>query len=89
MPYDGKLSRTVWSGGKARVKKQIALLTEAYLSLLGSIPDFTKKISTIRSRNISVSVIFQNLAQLQNRYPNGQWLEILGNCVRTEVASAL
>lgn len=47
---------------------------------IGSIPDFCKKISTIRSRNISVSVIFQNLAQLQNRYPNNQWQEILGNC---------
>lgn len=47
---------------------------------IGSIPDFCKKISTIRSRNISVSVIFQNLAQLQNRYPQNQWQEILGNC---------
>lgn len=47
---------------------------------IGKIPDFTKKISTIRSRNISVSVIFQNVAQLENRYPNNQWQEILGNC---------
>lgn len=47
---------------------------------IAAITDFTKKISTVRSRNINISVIFQNLAQLQNRYPYGQWEEILGNC---------
>ena len=47
---------------------------------IGTIPDFTKKISTTRSRAINISVIFQNLAQLQNRYPYGAWEEILGGC---------
>lgn len=47
---------------------------------IGRIPDFEKKISTVRSRGINLSVIFQNLAQLQNRYPSGTWEEILGNC---------
>ncbi len=47
---------------------------------IGAIPDFKKKISTVRSRNVSVSVIFQNIAQLKNRYPNDEWQEILGNC---------
>ena len=47
---------------------------------IGSIPDFTKKISTVRSRGLNIAVIFQNIAQLQNRYPRGQWEEILGNC---------
>ena len=47
---------------------------------IGAIPDFKKKISTVRSRNISISLIFQNLAQLKNRYPNDEWQEILGNC---------
>lgn len=47
---------------------------------IGAIPDFKKKISTTRSRGINISVIFQNLAQLQNRYPDGAWQEILGNC---------
>ena len=50
------------------------------LANIGVIPDLTKKISTIRSRNISMSVIFQNLAQMQNRYPQNQWQEIIGNC---------
>ena len=47
---------------------------------IGGIVDFQKKISTVRSRGISIAVIFQNLAQLQNRYPNNIWQEILGNC---------
>lgn len=47
---------------------------------IGRIPDFEKKISTVRSREINISLIFQNLAQLQNRYPQGTWEEILGNC---------
>ena len=47
---------------------------------IGSIPDFTKKLSTIRSRELRVAVIFQNIAQLQNRYPMGLWEEIVGNC---------
>lgn len=46
----------------------------------GTIVDFKKKISTIRSRAISVSCIFQNLAQMQNRYPDNVWQEIIGNC---------
>jgi len=45
-----------------------------------TIADLTKKISTIRSRNLSISCIFQNLPQMQNRYPDNQWLEIIGNC---------
>ncbi len=47
---------------------------------IGTIPDFCKKISTVRSRGLNISIIFQNLAQLQNRYPLNQWQEILGNC---------
>jgi len=50
------------------------------LANIGVIPDLTKKISTIRSRQISMSVIFQNIAQMQNRYPENAWLEIIGNC---------
>lgn len=46
----------------------------------GVILDLTKKISTIRSRALSISVMFQNLPQMQNRYPLNQWQEIIGNC---------
>lgn len=50
------------------------------LTACGIIPDLSRKISVIRSRNLSMSCVFQNLAGLQNRYPNNQWQEILGNC---------
>ena len=46
----------------------------------GAISELSRRISVIRSRNISMSVVFQNLAGLQNRYPYNQWQEILGNC---------
>lgn len=47
---------------------------------IGQIVDFTKKISTVRSRGLNISVIFQAVSQLENRYPDGMWQEILGNC---------
>jgi type IV secretion system protein VirD4 len=34
----------------------------------------------MRSRGIHSSVIFQNIAQLKNRYPYDAWQEIIGNC---------
>ena len=46
----------------------------------GTIPDLSRRLSVIRSRNISMSCVFQNLAGLQNRYPLNLWQEILGNC---------
>ena len=52
-------------------------------SNIGIIPDFTKKISTVRSRNVYLTLIIQNLAQLQNRYPNGAWEEIASCCDTT------
>ena len=50
------------------------------LTACGTIVDLSRKISVIRSRAISMSCVFQNLAALQNRYPHNQWQEILGNC---------
>ncbi|NJD02375.1 MAG: type IV secretory system conjugative DNA transfer family protein [Ruminiclostridium sp.] len=47
---------------------------------IGCIPDFTKKISTIRSRALHCFIIFQNIPQLSDRYPLNKWQEILGNC---------
>ena len=63
-------------GGKLPVP--VHILGEE-LTACGVIPDLSRKISVIRSRNISMSCVFQNLAGLQNRYPQNQWQEILGN----------
>ena len=53
------------------------------LTACGTIPDLARRLSVIRSRNISMSCVFQNLAGLQNRYPYNLWQEILGNCDST------
>ena len=47
---------------------------------LGVVPDFKKKLATARSSGIGMSILFQNIPQLQNRYPDNQWEEILGGC---------
>lgn len=47
---------------------------------IGVVPDFKKKLATARSRAIGMSILFQNIPQLQNRYPDNQWEEILGGC---------
>lgn len=54
--------------------------SEAYLSLFGVVPDFKRRLATARSRGIGMSILYQNIPQLQNRYPDGQWEEILGGC---------
>ena len=41
--------------------------------------DFARTLSVIRSRAIYVMLAIQSLGQLQNRYPNNLWAEILGN----------
>ena len=41
--------------------------------------DFDKKLSTMRSRNVFVSIILQNIAQLKALFEK-QWESILGNC---------
>ena len=45
-----------------------------------SLPDdFDKLLATMRSRNVFVSIIIQNIAQLKNLFEK-QWESILGNC---------
>ena len=63
-------------GGKLSVP--VHVLVEE-LTACGTIPDLSRRLSVIRSRNISMSCVFQNLAGLQNRYPQNLWQEILGN----------
>ena len=55
---------------------------EAYLSLFGQIPKFEKLIATIRSREISASIILQSKSQLKAIYKdNADTIE--GNCDTT------
>jgi len=73
-----KLVRYADSTPDARCKVPVNLVLEE-ANNIGSIPDLPRRLSTIRSRLVQVVMTVQNLAQLQNRYPDKQWAEILGN----------
>lgn len=46
---------------------------------IGRIPNFVTYVATMRSREISVNVILQNLSQLKSTYKDS-WETIVGNC---------
>ena len=64
------------NGGK--LKTQTFFILDEFANI-GKIPDFDKKISTSRSRNISFSVILQNVDQLEAVYEKS-YETIMGNC---------
>ena len=57
----------------------VNFLMDEFCNISG-IPDFEKKISTMRGRGIACSVIFQNIPQLMRTYPDRTWEIILGDC---------
>ena len=62
---------------------KVKFILDEFPNCAGSIPDFSKKASTIRSRGCSVACFFQNIGQMRNRYPEDEWQEILGACDTT------
>lgn len=50
----------------------------------GKIPEVSTKISTVRSRGISIIIIMQGLSQMQRNYPEKEWESIL-NCCDTQL----
>ena len=58
------------------------ITSKNYLSLLGEIPNFDKLIATIRSREISASIILQAQSQLKKIYKDNADT-IVGNCDTT------
>ena len=63
-------------------EKPEVVTPEAYLSLFGQIPQFEKLIATIRSREISASIILQSKSQLKALdKDNASTIE--GNCDTT------
>lgn len=65
-------------------KGQLPIHVRSYLdefANVGEIPDFAEQTSTVRSRNMSLVPILQNIAQLQGFYKEKEaWKTILGNC---------
>jgi len=73
-----KLVRYADGTPEGRCKVPVNLVLEE-ANNIGTINDLPRRLSTIRSRAVQVVATVQNLAQLQNRYPDQQWAEILGN----------
>ena len=59
--------------------KPVHLLLDEFPNI-GAIPDFNRKLSTVRSRLLYSTIVIQNLPQLMNRYPNGMHEEIFSDC---------
>lgn len=74
-----KLTRLADRQRDGRLAVPVNFLLDEFCNISG-IPDFTKKISTMRSRRIACSVIFQNIPQLIQTYPDRAWEIILGDC---------
>ena len=70
-----------------RLPVHVRVIADEFANI-GQIPQFDKLIATIRSREISASIILQSQSQLKAMYKDSADT-ILGNCVRPEVASAL
>jgi len=62
-----------------RLPVGVNLILDEFCNLVGAINSFNIKISTVRSRNIRISIICQSIGQIQNRYPDNLWSEIIGN----------
>lgn len=58
--------------------RRVRFLLDEFANI-GEIPDFEKKLSTLRKYGMSCSIILQNLAQLKTMYKD-DWQTILGNC---------
>jgi type IV secretion system protein VirD4 len=65
------------SGGELTIP--VNFLLDEFCNI-GHIPDFPKKISTMRGRGIACSVIFQSIGQLKSFYPDNEWETILADC---------
>ncbi len=59
--------------------KPVHLLLDEFPNI-GAIPDFNRKLSTVRSRLLYSTIVIQNIPQLMNRYPNGMHEEIFSDC---------
>ena len=80
-----KLTRFADNSPEGRCPIPVNLFLDEFNNIgrIGGAPDgsdFCRSLSVIRSRDIRVMIAVQSLGQLQNRYPNNLWAEIIGNC---------
>ena len=80
-----KLTRYADSEPDRKCKVPVNLILDEFNNIgkIGSAADgsdFARMLSTCRSRDIRVMLAVQSLGQLQNRYADNLWAEIVGNC---------
>ena len=63
---------------KNRLKSRVRFLMDEFANI-GEVPEFPKKLATMRQYEISCSIVLQNLAQIKAMYKD-DWPSILGNC---------
>lgn len=76
------IEKAVWYAKRqanGKTDRRIHFLLEEFPTI-GKIPDFKIGLGTWRGYGIDITVIFQNIPQLMNRYPDAVWNEILGAC---------
>ena len=73
-----KLVRYADSTPEQRCRVPVNIILDE-MNNIGVIPDFSRRLSTIRSRALQVIMCCQNLPQIQNRYPDNLWAELIGN----------
>lgn len=73
-----KLVRYADSRPDQRCKIPVNIILEE-MNNVGVIPDFAKKVSVVRSRSLQIMMCCQSLPQIQNRYPDNLWAELIGN----------
>lgn len=64
--------------GRIKLPYPVRFLLDEFANI-GQIPDFTKKLATMRQYEISCTIILQNLAQIKTMYKD-DWESIVGNC---------
>ena len=80
-----KLTRYADSQADGKCKVPVNLILDEFNNIgrIGGAADgsdFARMLSTCRSRDIRVMLAVQSLGQLQNRYADNLWAEIVGNC---------
>lgn len=74
---------TLQAQADANSNRKLNVRTMFYLdefANIGVLPDYTKKLSTLRSRDIHILMAVQNLPQLLQRYDENLCLEMFGDC---------
>lgn len=62
-----------------RLKHHVRMLLDEFCNI--GIPEgFDQSLATMRSREVSATVIVQNLAQIKGLYKDGSWEKVTGNC---------